>query len=216
VAITERSEPASGWSWARIEIHVGEPFRSSPDGEWDQLVEAYVVPDRIRWVREVDGRPVVGADFAVHAGRVLCIGVQHFGSVGHPVSTTAIRDVALDEVGRAAFVGQAMAEQWGRELTPEEEASNDHSAAFLHVTHQPTSTDERKQVERALRSTRGRPSIPRSELARVAELYSQAERQPVKYVAEVMDLSDSQTTRRVQRARRAGLLPPTTPGRAAR
>lgn len=212
--VVERIEPATGWGWARIEAPIGEPFRSAPDGVWDQGVEVYVVPDRLRWTREVDGQLRVAADFVISGHKVLCVGVQHFGSVDQPVSTRAVRDVALDEVGRAAIVAQAKSEQWGREQTEAERASGNESAAFFHTEHVATSREDRRAIGRAMKGTRGRPRVPDAELERAADIYRSEPRHPVQAVAAMLDLSPRTAARRIEQARKAGLLPPTTPGKA--
>lgn len=205
-----KAEELAGWSWARLVVE-GEEFQTGPD-EWDRAIEAvYVVPDRVRW-ESADQR--VTADFAVTEGRVVCVEVQHRGTVDAPVSAGAIRDVRLEEAGRWALLQHASEEVRGRPSTPTEVASGDESAAFFHVEHRPVGESGRREVSRALdrqvKGTRGRPPVPRAELEEVARVYNTSESRPVQAVTEVLGLSPSKATRRVQMARKAGLIPPAT------
>lgn len=70
---------------------------------------------------------------------------------------------------------------------------------------------------RGLTGADGNPLPPMDALEAVARVYtdaSNAGRNPTKAVAEAFTLSDSAAAKRVSRARAAGLLPPTTAGRA--
>lgn len=209
----DRSAVASGSSWVHFDIE-GRDFKDE-QGEWDRAIEAtYVVPDRVRWSREVDGQLRVTADFTVHEGRVVCTSVTHHGSPERPVNVSAIRDVSLDEVGRAAVIEQAMTEHQGRPPTPEETASGNESAAFFHTERRPVTTKQVEPLRSKLRGAVGRPPTSRGELEQAAAIYRAAPTKPVQRVAEVMGLTPAQATRRVYLARKAGLLPPTTPGKA--
>lgn len=218
--VETRAVPMSGWSWARIMVPEGEPFQTWPDGEGDVGLRVYVVPDRIRWSRTVDGELRVTADFAVVGGKVLCTDVRHHGSPERPVSTTAIRDVALEEVAREALLAHAMEERGGFAPGDPDEARltrpGDDSASFFATHTAPLDAVARRSVDRELKGTRGRPPISREELEQAAAIYRSAAARPTQAVAEAMGLSARQATSRVQAARRAGLLPPTTPGKVTR
>jgi hypothetical protein len=82
---------------------------------------------------------------------------------------------------------------------------------------------ERRFQQRVRRPPRkpGRKPIPRDDLARAAQIYKDVwesdrpdRNQPVKVVANEMHLNPSTASKYVQRARAAGLLPPTEPRRA--
>lgn len=211
-----RAQPLSGWSWVRLVIE-GDEFKSGPD-EWDRAIEAvYVVPDRASWT-SADER--VTAEFAVHEGRVVCVEVRHRGTREAPVSSGAIRDVKLEDAGRWALLQDAKEELQGRPSTPKEIEARNESAAFFHVEYRPLQGERQvreagRALDRQVKGTRGRPPVPRAELERVAEIYRTSESRPVKAVKDVLGLSASQATRRVQMARKAGLIPPATRQRNA-
>jgi len=212
-----RAQPLPGWSWVRLVIE-GEEVQSG-DGEWGrQTLAVYVVPDRASWT-SADER--VTAEFAVHEGRVVCVEVRHRGTREAPVSSGAIRDVRLEDAGRWALLQDAKEELQGRPSTPEEIEARDESAAFFHVEHRALQGERQvreagRALDQRVKGTRGRPPVPRAELERVAEVYRTSESRPVQAVERVLDLSPSQATRRVQMARKAGLIPPATRQRSAR
>lgn len=218
--VTNESKPAGDAGWARIDQPVGEPFQVGAE-EWDMGMESFVVPERVEWVRKVDGQVRVLADFAVtDDGRVVCLRITHLGTPDHPVSSTAIRDVSLDEAAREALLSHALEERMGREPTPEElDSPTGASAAFFHTERVAVGDDGAKRLDRRLRGTRGRPPIGQDELEKVADVYRQAvesgSRKPVRAVMEHLGItSESKASRRVYLARKAGLLPPTKQGKA--
>lgn len=84
------------------------------------------------------------------------------------------------------------------------------------VRHSRTTGDDATAVRNASRRARRAPDALASEIAAAAEIYraSIGGGQPQQAVRDRLDLSERTAARRIQQARAAGLLPPTTKGKA--
>jgi hypothetical protein len=151
-----------------------------------------VVPTEARMTFDgIKGSPNVVMNFEIRDGRPECVGVNVAAKPnGRGIRTADVQMFNIDDLTVGVF-GQL---------------------ANLGSKHP-------RVLERAVRSvhearTARRGSVTREELELVARIYREhLTASPTRAVALLLGYSERTAARRVQQAREAGLLPPTTPGK---
>lgn len=166
----------------------------------------YVVPRALTWKVEGDkGEPDLAVDFEVRNGRPECVGVRVSAKPGgRQVRTSDLQMLALDAITVSAFGRSALHSTYDPEtnvttmepIGSEQEfwAAINAADAAVKAPHRGTTQAELEQVAKVYRDNlHGRPVAA----VHIALGYG----------------SERTAARRVEQARAAGLLPPTTPGK---
>jgi hypothetical protein len=152
------------------------------------------------------GAPDLTVRFQVRDGRPECVEVHARASQdGRALRTSDLQLLQLDAMTTSVFAGAAM---------------QSHHDPETNVTTMTPVMDERSlwaavnDVDRAVKAPRR--GTTRAELEQVAKVYrDNIKSSPVATVQQVLGYGSERTAaRRVQQARDAGLLPPTTPGKS--
>jgi hypothetical protein len=194
---------------------VGERERVERAGERVGLVRLgdVLVPQAVTlYTGDVEdkGAPNVTARFEVRDGRPECVQLTVTAMPGgRGIRLRDLEVFTLDATVEAAFARFGIRPDDPPATLERPDASRELTAAEVAQLEQLRRTT-RGEVKAA---RRGRPRTPVDQLARAAEVYREhIDGQPTKAVALVLGLSHRTAARRVQQARAAGLLPPTTRG----
>lgn len=160
-----------------------------------------IVPERLTLTQESDDPygPHLTAELEVRNGRPECVGLKVTARPnGRGIRLRDLDVFSIDGAVRDAFEGFAVRpdETGGGPLGGRDQA-------------------ERFEIRRDLDQAQVRSGPPRAELERVAQVYREhvEHRNPTETVAMVLGYTRRTAARRVQQARDADLLPPTTPGK---
>lgn len=187
---------------------VGKATVVTKMGGRDSLVRLgdFVVPVRASWVFEgANGDPDAEVHFEVREGRPQCVEVSLKSKPnGRSVRTSDLGQLSLDAMTTSIYARSSQMAVYDPET---------------NVTTMSPITDERA-FWAAINATDAAVKAPRrgttkAELEQVAKVYrDNVGGRPVEAVAAVMGYGSQRTAaRRVEQARDAGLLPPTTPGK---
>ncbi len=166
----------------------------------------YAFPTKVVTELEGDnGNPDITIYFEVRDGRPQVVGVHLVADAqGRQIRTSDLQSLPLDIMVKSVFTGVAMKGTYDPETNV--------------TTHEPVA-DEREfwaavnAVDTAVKAPhRG---TTKAELEQVAKLYREhLDDRPVQAILTLMGYGHERTAaRRVEQARAAGLLPPTTPGK---
>jgi hypothetical protein len=165
-----------------------------------------VVPRRATWTfTGENGEPDLAAHFEIRDGRPECVRfVIEAKKDGRGLRTADLAVLNVDELARGAYEGLAL------KIADE----GDGWVAAEPIESSADVQEARREVHKA---QRGRPAgPPKVELQRVAEVYRahMDSASPTQAVQLHCGYGSHRTAaRRVEQARAAGLLPPTTPGK---
>jgi len=172
----------------------------------DVRIGDFVMPRRASaFVDGANGEPDLEVHFEVRDGRPQCVDVHATAKPdGRPLRTSDLHVLALDAMTLSVFARLALKSTYDAET---------------NVTTMVPIMDEREfwravnDVDAAVKAPRR--GVTRAELEQVANVYRHnVDAKPVQQVAAIMGYGSERTAaRRVQQARDAGLLPPTTPGK---
>lgn len=170
-------------------------------------LEDLVVPRKARWeFRGENEHPDAMAKFEVRDGQTECVEIVLKAKPdGRGIRATDVAALAKVDDLTSAVVAQFAAKvvKPGEAIVPADPRQQ------TDVRHKAS-----KAVDRSRTSRRGPAGPTHAELERAAEIYRQhLDGAPVQQVRSLLGLSESTARRRIQQARNAGLLPPTTPGR---
>lgn len=225
--MSDEVQPGPGWKWVTIGIEV--------DGDSQDPGGAdVVVPSRLRVIRSAGGRPTMRVDISVlptpnGRWKAAVTGVEFFGDEAHPITHTYRSALKVDS-DVDGFVRQSM-----RVLTPAPVEGDGFKAdrrAWEAATYEPVDPAN-VGVRAAVGNVRpaGR-AVAQGDKARAlddevrtaAHHYKVALRlhlesgesgkpRPTVYVERTMGLSRRTAARRIEEARRRGLLPETSRGK---
>lgn len=152
------------------------------------------VPQRVSLHFEgTEGAPDLSASFEILKGAPECTGLHFVAKPDARGIRTVDLDLSLDQLTTTAFL------------------------TFAHRQDGSVRSDEKtwRAARKDLEHNRsGRPPISTAELEDVARIYrAHIEGAPTDAVAKILGLAPRTAARRVQRAREAGLLPPTKEGK---
>lgn len=195
---------APDWEW--VAFAGGEPIEEvrSEHGGWEWIESPKImVPSRVTYRLSGGDGPTIEATFA------MCDGVPgvvdlHVSSArpGVPLRADDV-PITLHNLTRHVFE-QFVYRETSSGTTPE---------TFFQVDYEKLPASESRRVVGNKRV--GRPPVPREELERVADAYRRnVDAKPLQYLQRHYSYSSRTAARRVQQARDAGLLPPTTRGKA--
>jgi hypothetical protein len=172
----------------------------------DVRIGDFVMPRRASaFVDGANGEPDLEVHFEVRDGRPQCVDVHATAKPdGRSLRTSDLHVLALDTMTLSVFARLALKSTYDPET---------------NVTTMEPITDEREfwravnDVDAAVKAPRR--GVTRAELEQVANVYrDNVDAKPVQQVATILGYGSERTAaRRVQQARDAGLLPPTTPGK---
>ena len=215
MAKMRRTDP--GWDWApdpdRITLPGFVTFIDDADEQWVPFDDDLYLPSQFNI--EVSDMRVPGVDLArleitVQEGRPVCTRIELVASEGNAIRAAALRSFPLAKIVNAAALrcaGEKVAiapDDYDDELGPPTEIVHDLWASKPEV---------RARASEALR--RRRP-ITKEFLAEVAEVYRNDDTgTPTKAVQLWFNTSHPNAARWVGRARAAGLLDPTSKGKAS-
>jgi hypothetical protein len=165
-----------------------------------------VVPHRAIYVHEGEGgEPNLTLYFEVRDGRPECTGATLAAAKGgRGLRTSDLAALNLDSLAIAVF----------SQLASTYRTSPDEPDAML--LFRPADEAEARRLERDVHEARKarRGAVTRAELEEVARIYREhVDASPTHAVQMLRGYSERTAARRVQQARAAGLLPPTTPGK---
>jgi hypothetical protein len=171
-----------------------------------------LVPAAVTLHQAGDGpdAPKIEAKFEIRDGRPECVLLAVTANPdGRGVRLRDLELFTLDAVIESAFAKHA--------IHPDEWRDDDPRGSIVEATLGGRDDAERWAMRRDVveaRQSRRKP-VQRVELERVAKVYREhvGQRNPTQIVATVLGYSERTAARRIQQARQAGLLPPTTPGK---
>lgn len=173
-------------------------------GKWSPGAELKALGDRVIpspitiAFSGYEGRPDLEVTFEVMDGQLQC----------RRVLITAISDQEIQKRDLVAVkvddLREMVASNWSMPRTITE------GRAVVTLLDMPTSTDEMADAKRNLQATRRRADS--DHLGRVAEVYLSADHAPTQAVADAFNVAHRTAGLYVQRARRAGLIPPAERG----
>lgn len=170
-----------------------------------------VVPERVTLTRdsEDDDGPHLTAVFEVRHGRPECVSLAVTSTLdGRGIRLSDINVFTLDATAVQAF------ERWAvrAEHTGSGAARMEIDIADFGGRDDHERWAARADLHEARTASRG--ALSRAELERVARVYREhIDHQPTKAVGLILGYTQRTAARRVEQARAAGLLPPTTPGK---
>jgi len=192
-------------SWSG-QVRISGPY-GGRHGMKMRIADDVIAPKVSIWEMTGDkGNPDARVRVEIRAGRPECVEVW----IGAKRDGRGIQSSDLSVFKVEEMIATILAET-ATKMTPNPSAPGQLMGVW------PNSPNDAWQVEgavvRARAGTRGH--VSRAELEQVADVYRDfAEEAPVQAVAARLGYSSERTAaRRVQQARKAGLLPPTTPGK---